>query len=283
MSATNESKPQFNELLEVSNGFYNLRAPFYVMGCLDVGTHMSLCRLNNGNFLVVDTTPMSVDSVAKREIDLLTDNGKLIEAVFATHPYHTVYFDPFHKLYPSTHIKWYGTSRHIENFKSVPWETDPSCIIEPNSLVLDKWQSQGVSMRIPEGAEFINPGHFSCVFVFHYASRTLHVDDTLQFFDSHTGWVLDFLIFSLLRTPRGTIVLHSSAFNDAADSGLFNTELAAGQFSTWLRRVCEDWDFDSLCTAHKGKLLSGAKQLTLNMLAAYEPKFKSYSAKHKGK
>ena len=68
------------------------------MGTFDIGTQMSLIRLDKGTFLVIDTVSLDLD--LQREIDALTDGGRLIEAVIATHPYHTTFFPAFHKIYP---------------------------------------------------------------------------------------------------------------------------------------------------------------------------------------
>jgi hypothetical protein len=47
---------QAPRIVEIGNGFYNIRSPFKVLcNCIDVGTHMSLIKLNSGNFLIVDT------------------------------------------------------------------------------------------------------------------------------------------------------------------------------------------------------------------------------------
>ena len=273
--------PRPKKFDHLNNGFYNLQTAFYPVRLINIGTHMSLCRLKNGNFLVIDTAPL--DAVAKDDVDRITNKGQLIEAVIATHPYHTIFFEPFHKLYPSSNIKWYGTSRHLSEIKNVPWETNEVDIFKPNSPILNKWESEGVYMSIPEGAEFINPGHFSCVFVFHQPSRTLHVDDTISYFDENSGFVIYTLIFRILQMRPGTVSIHASAFRDAPDEGFFNTEDATQQFSTWLERICNDWDFDCLCSAHKGRLLTGAKQATRDMLEKLQPQFKKYSEKYKGK
>lgn len=56
------------------------------------------CRLSSGRFLVVDTIPL--EPPVKAWLDGVTQGGELIEAVLATHPFHTLYFPPFHKIYP---------------------------------------------------------------------------------------------------------------------------------------------------------------------------------------
>lgn len=273
-------KSPLNVFREISVGFFNYRTPLNMVGGLiDVGTHMSLCKLDNGNFIVIDTA--SVDDKAKQDIDVITKSGELIEAVVAAHPYHTLSFESFHKIYPSRNIKWYGTTRHRANIPSVPWEQGDDNLVGPQSPILDKWRTLGVAMRIPEGAEFINPGHFSCVFVFHEASRTLHIDDTLNFFDEDAGFILYTLIFRIFNNHPGNLILHSSAFSDEPDHGVLNTADAPAHFTVWLEKICTDWDFDCICTAHKGRLLSGAKQAVRNLLVKVQPAFKKYSEKHK--
>jgi hypothetical protein len=69
---------------------------------MSLGTHMSIIKLKNEKFLIIDTIPM--DDETKLELDNLTDGGKKIEAVVATHPFHTLSFPAFHKLYPDVPV-----------------------------------------------------------------------------------------------------------------------------------------------------------------------------------
>ena len=41
---------------------------------------------------------------AKAELDILTDKGRLIEAVVATHPFHTLAFPDFYAQYPAARL-----------------------------------------------------------------------------------------------------------------------------------------------------------------------------------
>lgn len=59
---------------------------------------MSLLQLASGRFLVLDT--IGLVPPVKAWLDDLTDQGDKIEAVIATHPFHTLYFPAFHKAYP---------------------------------------------------------------------------------------------------------------------------------------------------------------------------------------
>lgn len=64
---------------------------------------MSLIKLASGKFLVIDTVPLEDDQ--KAALDQLTDNGALIEAVVATHPFHTLAFPAFYKAYPNVPVR----------------------------------------------------------------------------------------------------------------------------------------------------------------------------------
>jgi len=158
---------------EVGPGFYNFRASFKIFaGMIDLGTHMSLIKLSSGKFLVIDTIEPTPE--VKAQIDALTAGGTKIEAVIATHPYHTIWFQDFYKHYPKA--PYYGTPRHLATIKDIPWAGETMA----NKC---QWLPE-VDMRIPDGSEYVNPlppksNHFCNVFVFHRASRTIHEDDTI--------------------------------------------------------------------------------------------------------
>eukprot|EP01113_Clastostelium_recurvatum_P013563 TRINITY_DN1721_c0_g2_i2.p1 TRINITY_DN1721_c0_g2~~TRINITY_DN1721_c0_g2_i2.p1 ORF type:complete len:215 (+),score=4.45 TRINITY_DN1721_c0_g2_i2:70-645(+) len=166
-------------LTEVAPGFYNARGKWKAGGVLEFGTQMSIVKLESGMFIVIDSIEVSVE--LKNEIDMLTSYGSKIEAVMGVHPFHTMHFDAFYRLYPNA--LYIGTPRHLRIVRSVPWTGDfTNC----------KWRnfwSPEIEMRIPEGAEFEFPvpertNHFSSVFFYHRASRTLHVDDTIMYFET---------------------------------------------------------------------------------------------------
>jgi hypothetical protein len=92
----------------------------------------------------------------REDIDRLTRGGALIEAVLATHPFHAHGFEPFYAVYGgsglgiraeqtkparrssftsavldtavvrqnTSHIKYYGTPRHIRKLPHIPWVGD---------------------------------------------------------------------------------------------------------------------------------------------------------------
>eukprot|EP01117_Protostelium_nocturnum_P011267 TRINITY_DN4093_c0_g1_i3.p1 TRINITY_DN4093_c0_g1~~TRINITY_DN4093_c0_g1_i3.p1 ORF type:complete len:546 (+),score=167.84 TRINITY_DN4093_c0_g1_i3:184-1821(+) len=162
-------------VIEVAPGFFNIRGSFKFKGIINIGTHMSLAKLNNGKYLVIDAAPLS-DQI-KLELDELTDNGRLMEAVIHTHPFHTLAAPEFFAAYPN--VPNYGTPRHLRKMPEINWAGSMN-----DCRVQAKWRPE-IEMRIPAGAEFADPlpeatNHFSSVFVLHKASGTIHVDDTIM-------------------------------------------------------------------------------------------------------
>jgi hypothetical protein len=224
---------------------------------------MSVLRLSSGKFLVIDTIPIT--SEIKTELDHLTDSGALIDAVVATHSYHTLYFPAFHALYPS--LRYYGTPRHLSVQPMIPWSGSVA-----DDAVLKLWEPD-VIMRIPDGAEFVNPppeNHFAGVFVFHRASRTIHIDDTISYFE-RAGCVL-----KLIGVKTGSMKFHSSL----ETVGLLRTPEAPMQFKAFIQAVINDWDFDYICTAHIGNKLGGAKEMLQETLNRYESTFQRIAARN---
>lgn len=134
--------PQTPQLNQIGSGFWNVRASFKLFKLLDIGTHMSVIQLRNGNFLVIDTVEMN--DQLKKELDDLTNNGTKIEAVVAVHPFHTLAFPGFYKLYPDA--KYYGTPRHLRNLKDINWTGQ----LDDNKESLSRWEPE-VELRIPAG------------------------------------------------------------------------------------------------------------------------------------
>jgi len=257
----------FKHLIEVGPGFWNIRGHFKVIaGLLDIGTQMSIVKLSNQKFLLVDTVILTPP--LKEEIDQLTNNGADIEAVVATHPFHTLAFRPFYKEYPS--VPFYGTPRHLRNIPEIPWVGDVN-----TCEVRSKW-SPDVEMRIPAGAEFVAPlpeanNHFSSVFVFHPLSRTIHIDDTIMVAD-HPGFLL-----KLAGFRHGDMSFHPSI----KGPGLYPTAEAPYHFKEFIQGVIRDWDFDNIAAAHMGNKIGGARQKLQEVLNKAEPLFKRLSEKHK--
>jgi len=220
---------------------------------------MSMIRLSSGKFLVLDTIPLTEQ--VKQSIDELTDNGTKIEAILGTHPFHTLSFPAFFKAYPNA--PFYGSPRHLKKLPDIKWEGNLN-----DCKVRTKWEPE-VQMRIPEGSEFVAPedgNHFSCVFVFHPSSRTLHVDDTIMY-SINPGFLM-----RLGGFKHGDMCFHPSL-----KKSFYPTAEAPYQFRDFLRSVLTEWDFDNLCTAHFGAKVGGAKKQMDDLLVGAEPIFKKIS------
>jgi hypothetical protein len=163
--------PRFEHLTQVGDGFWNIRGSFRILaGMLNLGTHMSVCRRASGRFVIIDTCDLPPDALS--ELNLLTHDGELIDAVIATHPYHTLAFRAFYAAFPK--CPYYGTPRHLDTIPEIPWQGE---IMSNKDLF-----SPDLDFRIPAGAEYVLPlparsNHLSNVFVLHKQSKTIHNDD----------------------------------------------------------------------------------------------------------
>jgi hypothetical protein len=224
-------------------GFWNVRSSFILDG-IDIGTQMSLIQLQNGNFLIIDT--VELDTALLNDINMLTVNGSLIEAVIATHPFHTTYFPAFYQMFPKP--PYYGTPRHLRIEPQIPWAGSMwDCANR------QRWLPE-VHMRIPRGSEFVNPqpesdNHFSGIHVFHPRSRVIHVDDTVMVDEPFNG---DMLFHPSMVGP-----------------GLYHIPEAPSAFRDWVQNYINQWDFDIICAAHNGVKMGGAKQQLQNVLGDY--------------
>jgi len=216
----------------------------------DAGTHMSIVQLPNGNFVVLDTIELT--DAAKKEIDELTNNGKKIEAVFACHPFHTLWFPSFYKLYP--HPKYYGCPRHLSKLTGIPWA---------GNFVDDavrKLYEPYLFFRISQGSEFVAPApdnHFSSVVAFHKESATMHVDDTLMYWSSPN------LLLRLAGLAPNTLRFHLTINSNCTDPMAFKA---------FVQKILADWDFDNICAAHTGNRIGGGKKMLAQLLIESEPR-----------
>lgn len=263
LNPSSSSSLSFKHLTLVGDNFWNLRSSLVMMGVFDIGTHMSFVRLSSGKFLVIDCVDLQANAAAKEEVDELTDRGALIEAVIGVHPFHTLFFPAFHKLYPNA--AYYGTPRHFRNFTDIPWVASLQ-----EEGVRGTWESEGVFMRIPDGAEFVHPEndvHFSSVVLFHAPSKTIHVDDTFQYFYG-AGCLL-----RCFGKKDGLMEFWP------LEKGLDHKKDAPHQFKLWVEELIRDWDFDNICSAHNNNKIGGAKICLQNALTKANPEFDRLSKK----
>jgi hypothetical protein len=234
---------------EIGANFWNIRSSFRLFaGLVNVGDHMSLIRLSTGRFLVLDACRLK--QAEWNWIDHMTDGGSLIDAVIATHPFHTCFFEPFNKKYPNA--KYYGTPRHLKQMQSIPW----ICSVTEVGIQ-EAWESEGIFMRIPAGADFDpadSTNHFCGMFVYHQPSRTLFNDDTLSVYER--PGIMGQCMLALMRKKPEEVIFWPGGFK----KGLKHTRDAPLQFLAFMEKVLEDWDIDNICTAHNGVKRGDAKQ-----------------------
>lgn len=225
-----------HRIIRVADDFWNIRGSFKVGGVLDVGTHVSLVRLGSGKFVFLDAYTLA-DEVA-REVRELTNGGKDIDAILNLHPFHTIHVRRMHEQFPNA--KLYGTARHISRFPELPWEA-----IRTEDPELHQMFADDFDFSVPRGVDFISSNesvHFSSVLVYHRASRTIHVDDTLMY----------------LRLPRAARVLGKTgvlSFHPALAQALERRSSASSDFRRWAEALIVRWEnAENLCAAHTGTL-----------------------------
>lgn len=272
--------PSFTYFIEIAPGFWHLRVPFIMRKAIvitvDITTHMSVCRLSSGGFVVVDSVKLTPQ--AKEELDELTENGRRIEAVLQTHPYHTVAIQSFHALYPSSATrKWFGCPRHLKLYSAdgagnaISWAGDLS------KFCVRKTFEPDLAMEIPAGAEFDDPqppatNHFSTVFVLHRPSKTLHVDDCICYFNEQ-----NFLMrLGGYNAHNESIGFHTSI----SGPGLYPTPEAPLDFHHWLAHLLDEWEFDNMVTAHVGNCYCCANSRVRQCLADASKRLTDLSAKN---
>jgi hypothetical protein len=226
------------QIIAISNGFWNIRGSFKLGGVVDIKTHASLVKRANGNFVFLDSYSLGRDAI-EHVADIVGSSGK-IEAILNVHPFHTMNVARMHELYPEARL--YGTARHLERFPDLPWEAEHTEDSELHALYADDFE-----FSVPAGVDFVSANdniHFSSVLIMHPASHTIHVDDT----------------FMYIQLPR---LLHlvgakdSLGFHPTLSKALEKRAGAVADFRAWAESLIDDWrDAENLCAAHTGPLLA---------------------------
>jgi hypothetical protein len=226
-------------ILHVADGFWNIRGSYKAGGLVDVGTHVSLIRRRNGKFVFLDS--YSLSEPVKRDLDEITGGGEAVEAIVNVHPFHTLHVKAMHAHYPRARL--YGTSRHLSRFPDLPWE--PTRVEEPATQAI---LADDLELSVPRGVALVTADesvHFSSVLVFHRATKTLHVDDTLM----HLRLPLPLRLLGFHDMTR----LHPTLAK-----ALERRPGAARELRTWTQEIADRWgDAENLCTAHTATLTAG--------------------------
>lgn len=231
-----------HRIVRVADGFWNIRGSFKVGGVVEVGTHASLVRRSNGKFVLLDSYTLGAD--VEREVRALTNDGQDIEAILNVHPFHTVHVRWMHECFPSARL--YGTARHAERFPQLPWEP-----LRVEDAGLHAAFADDLDFEVPEGVDFISKNetvHFSSVLVYHRATKTIHVDDTLMY----------------IRLPKLAGLLGRPdvfSFHPTLSQALEKRSGASEDFMRWARELASGWrGAENLCAAHTSVLTAGRNE-----------------------
>jgi hypothetical protein len=235
-SATMPSK-----IIEVADGFWNIRGSFMIAGFFDLGTQASLVRRKNGKLVLLDAC--SVEGETESWVREQTHGGEELEAILNLHPFHTLHVQALHQAFPRA--KLYGTARHREKLGDLPWE--PVRVEDP---AFQETFRDDFGFSIPRGVDFIPKNeklHFASVLAFHHATKTLHVDDTIL--HMRLPWPVRIFKPDITRLhPTLSDVLERRAG-------------AVADFRAWSRELVELCrDVQNLCAAHSTVLLAGKNE-----------------------
>lgn len=213
-----------DRIVRITENFWTVRGAFRILGVLNIGAHASLARLASGGFALLDS--YTFDGPIKKALYEHTDQGRALEAIINLHPFHTAHVQAVARMFPKARL--YGTKRHRLKFPELRWEVE--CTESPEFASLF---AEDFDFMVPRGVPFVADEenlHFSSVLAFHRSSRTLHVDDTLN-------WVP--------RPWGGRLAFHPSL------RAVLKGANAAREFREWAEKLtsrCES--VVHLCTAH---------------------------------
>ncbi|OYX67265.1 MAG: hypothetical protein B7Y88_00380 [Sphingomonadales bacterium 32-64-17] len=217
---------------QIAEDFWNIRGSFKIAKVLDIGTHMSVARRSNGQFLLLDS--YAIGGEDKRRLVKLTDNGAAIDAIINVHPFHTLHCSKMHELFPGARM--IGTARHKRQAPDVDWDDDD---IEDASTQAEF--AQDLDFSVPAGLDLVTGDdsvHAASVLVRHKASGVVHVDDTLTVLAA-PGALKPLLPQSRLK------------FHPKLADALQPRAGAADDFARWAIDLASDWgETPAVCAAH---------------------------------
>ena len=223
--------------IQVADDFWNIRGSFKIGLIADIGTHVSLVKLQNGKFVFLDSYTLSDSD--RKAVDKLTNGGRDIEAIINLHPFHTLHVATMHGMYPNAML--FGTDRHKQKNPELPWET-----LNTNEPEFHRYYDDDFDFSVPAGVDFVSSNeniHFSSVLALHKRSKTIHVDDTFMY-------VRPPILKKWFDLPAAL------SFHPTLVQALQRRSGAAQEFKVWAKELTELWgDAENLCAAHTTPLL----------------------------
>ncbi len=219
------------QIIELTDDFWNIRGDLRMAGILNVGTQCSLVRLGEGRFVFLDSYTLTGD--IRERVMALTDQGRAVEAVLNVHPFHTLHCAQMAKDFPSA--TFYGSSRHAVEVPEVSWAPDK---VEADAV---RARYPELAFSLPDGIDYISDidgVHAGSLLVFHPPSGALHVDDTFNVLP------VPEIMHKVLPIPR-------IAFHPKLEDALDSAPDAGARFCDWAERIAADWSATrTLCAAH---------------------------------
>jgi hypothetical protein len=250
-------------MIDLGNGFWNIRGTLRIGGVVNVGTHSSLVRLSSGGFVFLDSYGFA-DEVTQ-QVMALTDEGRAVQAILNLHPFHTIHCETMHRMFPQAEL--FGSDRHRRKWPDLPWQ--PQAVESPEAAA----RFPDLRFSLPDGIDYICQNervHAGSLLAFHPTSRSLHVDDTLNVLP------IPGLVRRLLRLPR-------LAFHPTLGQALQDRPGAAQDFRAWALRIAREWgDVQTVCAAHSATLAIAPGSFPHHIdqaLARAEPALKRFEAK----
>ena len=254
------------KIIPISDDFWNIRGAFRIGGVVNIGTHVSLIRRASGGYIFLDS--LTLKGAVKNQVLEATDNGRLVEAIVNVHPFHTVHVRAMHEMFPNADL--FGTTRHHAREPDLPWRPERTEDAELHALFADDF-----AFSVPRGVDFVSENesiHFSSVLAYHFATKTIHSDDT----------------FMCLRLPGPLSLVSGRAvsFHPTLSSALEKRAGAAADFANWAENLIDTWkDAENLCAAHNSTLTAETlkknelHRLLKNALAKVRPTLRTHERK----
>ncbi|KIX17974.1 hypothetical protein [Paracoccus sp. 228] len=236
---------------DLGQGFWSIRGDLRIGGVLNVGTQASLVRLRTGRFVMLDSYPLS-GAIRDTVMDL-TDGGRAVEAVLNLHPFHTLHCAATARDFPDAAL--FGSHRHRLRHPDLNWRSEPVESPEVQDMFADD-----LTFSLPRGIDYVNRNervHAGSLLAWHPASRTLHVDDTINLMP------VPRLLRGVFPNPR--VFLHPTL-----PQALLPQAGAVRDFRDWLQGLAGlTRDLRWLCAAHSGLREFEPGQFKGELLAAF--------------
>ncbi|WP_410219319.1 hypothetical protein [Paracoccus sp. (in: a-proteobacteria)] len=239
-------------IIDLEHGFWTIRGDLKIGGILNVGTQAGLVRLASGRFVILDSYPLKGE--VRDQVMALTDHGRAVQAVLNLHPFHTLHCAAIAADFPEAAL--YGAERHRQRHPQLNWQSETVDSPEVAAKFADD-----LVFSLPRGIDYASQNervHAGSLLAWHPASRTLHVDDTINLMP------VPHLLHRLFPRPR--VFLHPTL-----PQALVPDVGAVNAFREWVHELAHlTQDLRWLCAAHSGLREFGTGQFATELLDAFD-------------